>query len=126
MMLATQSPYKELCKSIIRLNQYIRFAGIINDRGRLVTGAARDKITFLVNDKSRELLFMEVALHTSMSYDFDAFLGEANFSIHHRKNVIVIEFPIKKGTMYVTAEKEINLNNIPFEIAEILRKDALR
>ena len=112
---------KEICKKIIALDMKIRFAGIINERGRLVTGAVNDKTKFLVDKKDREMLFMEVALRTRMRQEFDHYLELSNFSITHREKVIIMKCPIKKETLHVSAENGLELGKIPFEILEILK-----
>jgi hypothetical protein len=66
---------------------------------------------------------MEVALRTRMLCEFNSSLGIVNFSIYHRKNVITMEFLIGHETIYVSSEKEIDLNKIPFKILELINKD---
>lgn len=121
MMQTTYSSFKELCKKIVQFNPQIRFAGIVNNNGRLVTGVSRDKIKFYVADNDSEMLFMEVALRTRMFGEFNSCMGPMNFSIHHREFLITMEFPIENGTIFVSAEKKLNLNEIPFKIIEIIR-----
>lgn len=113
---------RKTCKKIIGLDSRIRFAGIINERGRLITGAAKNRIQFLVDKKDREMLFMETALRTRMRREFDHCLGSSNFSLTHRENVIIMKFPIGNETIYVSAEKDIKLDELPFEIHKILPK----
>jgi len=122
MIQTIQSPYKGLCKKIMDVNSNIRFAGIINDNGRLITASAKDNIQFYVDERDREMLFMEAALRTRMLLEFDLSLGPMNFSIYHRKNVITMEFPLGNETVYVSAEKGFDLNKIPFEILKILKQ----
>jgi len=112
---------KKICKKIISLDMKIRFTGIINERGRLVTGAVNDKIDFLVDKKDRKMLFMEVALRTRMRQEFDYYLGLSNFSITHRENVIIMKFPFRNKTLYVSAEKSLELDKVPFEILGIIK-----
>ncbi len=121
--LTIKQNYKELCNEITHLDDKIRFAGIINDNGRLVTGAANNEVKFLVERKDRIMLFMEAALRTRMLSDFDDCLGSMNFSIYHRKNIVTMEFPIRSGTVYVSSEKDIDLNSIPFKIIALLTKE---
>lgn len=122
MKLEIQLYYEKICREIIQLNQHIRFVKIINTNGRIIVGAVKDKITFFVEGKNEETLYMEVALRTKMLGDFDPFLGSMNFSIYNRKNVIVMEFPIENAIVYVSSEKEIDLNDVPFMIMHLLEK----
>jgi hypothetical protein len=123
MQLSTQLSYKKMCKKILEVDKTIRFAGVINDNGRLVTGAVKDNIKFYVDERDRDMLFMEAALRTKMLYEFDSSLGPVNFSLYHRKNVIIMEFPVKNETLYVSAEKNFGSNETPFKIIEIIRKE---
>jgi len=116
-----EAELKNTCKKIIDLNTKIRFTGIINERGKLITGAVNNKIKFLVDKKDREMLFMEVALRTRMRQEFDYYLGLSNFCITHRENVIIIKFPFRNKTLYVSAEKGLELDKVPFEILGIVK-----
>jgi len=113
---------KKICEKIIVLDMKIRFAGIINEKGRLVTGSVNDKIKFLVDRKDREMLFMEVALRTRMRQEFDHYLGLTDFCITHRENVIIMKFPVGNKTLYVSAEKGLELDKIPFVISRMVKK----
>jgi hypothetical protein len=112
-----------MCKKILDADDSIRFAGVINHNGRLVTGAVKDHVQFYVDERDRCMLFMEAALRTQMLYEFDSSLGPGNFSIYHRRNVITMEFPVENETLYVSAEKEFDLNKVPFKILEIIQKE---
>ena len=114
---------KDTCKKIVDADPTIRFAGVINDKGRLVTGVTRENTQFYVDGREREMLFMEVALRTRMLCEFDSSLGMMNFSIYHRKNVITMEFLLENKTIYVSAEKEMDLNKTPFRILELVREE---
>jgi len=114
---------KDICKKIVNVDHNIRFAGVINDNGRLVTGATKENVQFYVDGRAREMLFMEVALRTRMLCEFDSSLGTMNFSIYHRKNIITMEFLSGNETIYVSTEKEIDLNKIPFKILELINKE---
>ena len=121
-MQETYSNYKELCTKILQLNPNIRFVGIINSNGRLVASSAKDKIKFHVGERDGEILFMEIALRTRMLEEFNFCLGQMNFSIYHREFLITMEFPLENETIFVSAEKEIDLDEMPFQIIEIIRK----
>ena len=69
MMQTTQFPYKGLCKKIINIDRNIRFAGIINNNGRLITGAVKDNIQSYVDESEREMLFMSTTFFMLMIAD---------------------------------------------------------
>jgi hypothetical protein len=118
----TELHLKDTCKKILDLDTKIRFVGAINERGRLITGAVKEKLEFLVEEKKdREMLFMEVALRTRMRQEFDHCLGLVDFCLTHRENIVIITLPIRSEILYVSAEKGLELNRIPFEIQKILK-----
>ncbi|MGY5149925.1 MAG: DUF6659 family protein [Candidatus Nitrosopumilus sp. bin_68KS] len=120
--ISTQSSYKRICKKILEIDETIRFAGVINENGRLITGDAKNNIQFYVKEKDREMLFMEAALRTKMLCEFDSSLGPNNFSMYHRKNVIILEFPTGNETIYVSAENNFEFTKIPFKIIQAIRE----
>ncbi|MFQ5573751.1 MAG: DUF6659 family protein, partial [Nitrosopumilaceae archaeon] len=97
----SQLKCKEMCKNILKLDPKIRFAGLINDKGRYLTGATRKGVKFLISVRDKEMLFTEVALRTRMRREFDQQLGKVDFSLSHRKNVIILSFPYGEEILYV-------------------------
>ncbi|MCE9652575.1 MAG: hypothetical protein K8Q89_05910 [Nitrosarchaeum sp.] len=123
MKLEVISHYEQVCKEIMLLNSHTRFVKIINSHGRVITSAIKNNIEFFVNGQDEAMLYMEVALRTKMLGDFDPFLGPMHFSVYNRKNVVIMEFPIENATVYVSSEKEIDLNDVPYKILAVLRKE---
>ena len=58
--------YFKLCNRIKELDPQIRFAGVINERGRLVAGGMKEGVEPLESQKEDEILFMELALKAKM------------------------------------------------------------
>ena len=66
-----------LCKKVKELDSKICFAGVINERGRLVVGGIQEEQNNLVDARTDEMIFVEVALRVRMRKDFDPFFGKA-------------------------------------------------
>ncbi len=114
--------YLQLCDSIKALDSKIRFAGVINPRGKLVAGGMKENIEPLESKKDDEMLFMELALRVKMRQEFDAQLGPVKFSISLREKAVAMSFPIKDGdVMYVFAEPNLDYKTIPEKILEIIK-----
>lgn len=114
--------YERTCQKILDLDKKIRFAGIISQMGKLVAGGERKGIKLLLDKTRHEMLFMEVALRVRMRHEFDLDLGPVNFTISHRDKLIVMSIPYKDKILYVSAENDIDLCNIPYKILEIIRR----
>lgn len=112
--------YHTLCKDIRKLDKKIRFAGIINERGRLVASEIK-KNTHIVNEKNEEMLFMELALRVRMRRDFEEQLGKVKYSMTIRDGHIGMNFPIKTDFLYITTDPDVNTIELPLKIIKTIK-----
>jgi len=115
--------YNQICDLIKALDAKIRFAGVINERGRLVAGGMKPGVTPLENEKDDEMLFMELALRIKMRREFDKQLGSVNFAMASRTRAMTMSFLINDDILYVAAEPDADYCRLPKEILEIIRSD---
>lgn len=83
-----------LCKKVKEIDSKIRFAGVINERGRLVAGGIQDESSNLVDAKTDELIFVEVDLRIRMRKDFDPYFGKMQYTTTKEK-CNVMRFPMR-------------------------------
>lgn len=107
----------------------IRFCGVINSLGRIVTGGFRDGIKPLDNEDLRRMLYMQSTLEVSMKGEFDDALGSVNFITTYRDNVTLISIPIKQNyLLLMSVERNAEIQQIIkktvglFEINGIISK----
>ena len=112
--------YSKICKSVLSVDPKIRFAGVINERGRLVAGGMKENIEPLENEKDDEMIFMELALRVKMRKEFDRQLGPVNFAMASRERALAISIPIKEDILYIIAEPDANYATIPKIILDIV------
>ena len=112
--------YGKICNSILSVDPKIRFAGVINERGRLVAGGMKENVEPLENEKDDEMIFMELALRVKMRKEFDKQLGPVNFAMASRKRALAISVPIKEDILYVVAEPDADYSTIPKTILGIV------
>ena len=112
--------YDKICNSILSVDPKIRFAGVINERGRLVAGGMKENVEPLENEKDDEMIFMELALRVKMRKEFDRQLGPVNFAMASRKRALAISVPIKEDILYVVAEPDADYSTIPKTILGIV------
>lgn len=114
------SKYTQLCESVMDLDRKIRFAGVINDKGRLVAGGMRPGVKSLELARDDEVLYMELALRVRMRHEFDEQLGNVRFALSSRTHAIVMSFPINDDIFYVTAEPDASYCSLPKKILAII------
>jgi len=112
--------YENMCASIQKIDDKIRFAGVINSKGRLVAGGMAPSKTRLGDRKRDEMLYMELALRVKMRSEFDDDLGKVKFSLSFREKLIVMSFPMKNDVLFVSMDKKMSFDKIPFKILKFL------
>ena len=112
--------YDELCERVKKVDSKVRFAGVINSKGRLVAGGMVSSKKRLGDRKDDEMLYMELALRVKMRSEFDDDLGKVKFSLSFREKLIVMSFPMKNDVLFVSMDKKMSFDKIPFKIIKLL------
>jgi len=113
--------YNKICENIKILDPNIRFAGMINPRGKLVAGGMKEGIEPLESRKDDEMLFMELALRVRMRKEFDRQLGKVKFSMSVRDKALAMSFPIgAEDTLYVYADPSADFGSLPIKITKLI------
>jgi len=98
----------------------IRFAAIINKRGRKIAGGFSSRVVPLeANEKKLEMLFMEMALDLSMRNEFNDSLGIIRGIVSFRDKTSIITIPHGENFMLISSEPEIN----PYKVIEIAQRN---
>lgn len=117
-----RSNFDEICKEVFELDEKIRSARIINDKGKLEAGGMRQGLKSLEDAKKDEMLFMELSLRVRMRHEFDEEFGKVEFSLSYRGKIILMSFPMGENVLFVSSERQLDLGKIPFNILEIIKK----
>jgi hypothetical protein len=110
----------ELCKQVLDLDTRIRFAGMINENGRLVAGGMRPGFNSLEDSRDDEMLYMELVLRARMRKEFDKVLGPVKFAMSYRDRLIIMSFPVNDNILLISVEKEVDFSKLPFKILDII------
>jgi hypothetical protein len=114
--------YTKICDSIKSLDQKVRFAGVINERGRLVAGGMKENVEPLESEKDDEMIFMELALRVKMRKEFDKQLGPVNFAMASRARALAMSFLLNEDILYVVAEPDADYGILPKKILDIIEQ----
>ena len=114
--------YEKLCESAKKADSKIRFAGVINSKGRLIAGGMIPSKKRLGDRKRDEMLYMELALRVKMRREFDDDLGQVKFSMSFREKLIVMSFPIEDDVLMISMERKTKFEQIAFSILKHIEK----
>ena len=112
---------EKICQDIIKLDDKMRSARLINSRGHLIAGGMKKGLLSLEAQKQDEMMFMELALRVRMRHEFDNEFGEVHFSMSYRDKVIVMSFPLNNDdVLLLSCEKQIDFGKLPFKVLKII------
>jgi len=114
--------YENLCTLVQKIDSKIRFAGVINSKGRLVAGGMAPSKKRLGDRKRDEMLYMELALRVKMRSEFDDDLVKVKCSLSFREKLIVMSFPMKNDILMVSMERKTLFEKIAFKILKYIEK----
>ena len=114
--------YESMCTIVQKIYSKIRFAGVINSKGRLIAGGMAPSKKRLGDRKRDEMLYMELALRVKMRREFDDDLGQVKFSMSFREKLIVMSFPMKNDVLMVSMERKTQFEKIAFSILKLVEK----
>ena len=114
--------YENLCTLVQKIDSKVRFAGVINSKGRLVAGGMTPSTKRLGDRKRDEMLYMELALRVKMRSEFDDDLGKVKFAMSFREKLIVMSFPMKNNILMVSMERKTQFEKIAFGILKLIEK----
>ncbi|MBI5697428.1 MAG: hypothetical protein HZC29_02805 [Thaumarchaeota archaeon] len=119
--------YDEKCKRLT-LEQEIRFAGVLDEYGRLVAGGFKEGLVPLERDKKRLHGFMKFVAEISLRRSLDHDLGPINYLAARRDKIVLISFPfpIAKMTLLISADKEINIEKFASHVIDVFSMEQAR
>ena len=112
--------YDEKCTRLLD-EEEIRFAGMINEHGELISGGFKVGLTPLERDESKLKSFMEFVSKVSIRKEYDQSLGPINYLAARRDKAVLISFPfpISRIVLLISAETSVNIENLAIKVVEI-------
>lgn len=119
--------YDKKCKKLCEEKE-IRFAGIVDENGKLVAGGFKKGLVPLERDEQRLEEFMRFVSQVSLLKSFDDTLGPTCYIAARREKVILISFPfpLSKILLLISAEPTIDIEKLASHIVNIFDSDEAR
>ena len=103
----SENDNNEICELISKISSYIRFDGIISRTGALLAHFRRDGLDPLLDQKSTQYQFAQIAIKNELEEQFDAQLGDVEFVWEERENVQTISFSIIDKKIWLTIDRKV-------------------
>ena len=116
--------YNDKCNQLLQ-QKNIRFAGIIDDKGDLISGGFREGLIPLEDDQTRLKAFMEFVSKVSIRKEYDMSLGPINYLAARRDKAVLVSFPfpISKILLLISAEPSVNIEELACQVVDIFTGD---
>jgi len=112
--------YNDKCNQLLA-EPVIRFAGILNDEGTLISGGFKEGLVPLEKDEDKLKSFMEFVSKASIRKEFDQSLGPINYLAARRDKAVLVSFPfpITKIVLLISAEPTADIEKLAQKVVEI-------
>ena len=112
--------YSEKCDLLLGESE-IRFAGIVDNDGKLIAGGFKEGIIPYENDETKLQSFFEFVSKASIRKEFDESLGPINYIAARRDKAVLVSFPfpITHILLLISAEPTVNIEILAKKVIEI-------
>ena len=112
--------YDKKCQKMLDEDE-IRFAGIINEDGNLVSGGFKKDITPLENDEAKLKSFMEFVSKVTIRKEYDKTLGPINFLAARRDKAVLVSFPfpVSRFVLLISATPSVDIEQLATKVIDI-------
>jgi len=112
--------YDSKCQKMLDEDE-IRFAGIINENGNLVSGGFKKEIIPLENDEAKLKSFMEFVSKVTIRKEYDETLGPINYLAARRDKAVLVSFPfpVSKFVLLISANPSVDIEQLATKVVDI-------
>ena len=112
--------YDEKCQKMLD-EEEIRFAGIINEEGKLVSGGFKKGLVPLEDDEARLKSFMEFVSKVSIRKEYDKTLGPINYLAARRDKAVLVSFPfpVSQFVLLISANPSVDIEKLAGKVVDI-------
>ena len=112
--------FDDKCSQLLN-EENIRFAGIIDDKGELISGGFKEGLTPLEDDETRLKSFMEFVSKVSIRKEYDVSLGPINYLAARRDKAVLVSFPfpVSKILLLISAEPTVDIEQLASKVVDV-------
>ena len=112
--------YDDKCERLLQEAE-VRFAGIINEQGSLISGGFKKGLVPLEGDETKLKSFMEFISKVSIRTEFDQSLGPINYLAARRDKAVLVSFPfpVSKIVLLISANPSADIEELAKKVVNI-------
>ncbi|MFB5648953.1 MAG: hypothetical protein ACE5RM_05670 [Candidatus Nitrosomaritimum aestuariumsis] len=96
--------YRKQCQKIIQVSKNVRYAGVINQYGRTITGIVRSDIKPLLKSEQVKNEFFILSTLMNLRKDSEKAVGKLNYVLLEHQKVSIVILQKNNMTFYVSMD----------------------
>lgn len=96
--------YRKQCQKIIQVSKSVRYAGVINQYGRTITGIVRSDIKPLLKSEQVKNEFFILSTLMNLRKDSEKAVGKLNYVLLEHQKVSIVILQKNNMTFYVSMD----------------------
>jgi hypothetical protein len=106
-------PLDKLCIQVFKFDRRVRYAGVLDETGRLIAGGMRRGITSLEPTSEDFRLMANLTIQIGTDKTWDQYFGGMQYTFVKREKVSVLTFYLGgKNAMMISMESDFDLDNM--------------
>lgn len=105
-------PLDKLCLQAFKFDRRVRYAGVLDDTGRLIAGGMRKGISSLEPASEDLRLMANLTIQIGTDITWDQYFGKIQYTFIKREKVNLLTFNLEKNLMLISTEPDFDLVSI--------------
>jgi len=105
-------PLDKLCLQVFKFDRRIRYAGVLDDTGRVIAGGMRRGISSLEPASEDLRLMANLTIQIGTDKTWDQYFGKIQYTFVKREKVNMLIFGLGDKLMLITTQPDVDLEQI--------------
>ena len=105
-------PLDKLCLWIFKFDRRVRYAGVLDDTGRVIAGGMRKGISSLEPASEDLRLMANLTIQIGTDKTWDQYFGKIQYTLVKREKVTMLIFGIGRDLLLITTQPDFDLDQI--------------
>jgi len=105
-------PLDKLCLQVFKFDRRVRYAGVLDDTGRIIAGGMRKGISSLEPASEDLRLMANLTIQIGTDKTWDQYFGKIQYTFVKREKVNMLIFGVGKDLMLITTQPDVDLEQI--------------
>jgi hypothetical protein len=117
--------HSEFCDKVMNMDEKIRFVGIVNPAGEVISGGFQKGVEPLLEGIDEQELYVQSVLNVAVLNNLADKLGKVYYQIAKHDKVALMTFPLSNGILCLSVSSKANLDKIRDDVLNIVNNEKI-